>query len=93
MPWNLYSINLLVHVKKLIGQYSVLDQSILQVSNMEKEQEEHQMKMSQLQMKNKSLKSELEETEQQLDDSEVSWDGLFEWSSESLSGCSLNFLH
>jgi len=41
------------------------------MSSMDKDSEDSQMKLSQLQMKNKSLKSELEETEQQLDDSEV----------------------
>ena len=44
----------------------------LQLSKMEKESEEIQMKNSQLQMKNKSLKAELEEAEQQIDESEVS---------------------
>ena len=45
---------------------------VYQLSKMEKEYEEVQMKNSQLQMKNKSLKSELEEAEQQMDESEVS---------------------
>lgn len=39
---------------------------------MEKEREATQMQLSQLQMKNKGLKAELEETEQQLDETDVS---------------------
>ncbi|XP_052821031.1 myosin heavy chain, non-muscle-like isoform X6 [Mya arenaria] len=46
------------------------------LSKMEKDNEDNQMKLSQLQVKNKSLKAELEETEQQLDETESQVDDL-----------------